>query len=415
MTRSNERSARQALSSGYEPLIVLPPEVDGAVSVGMNAYQRATRRTDRMDPNGFDTPILGLFGEVGSLLSALKKKQRDQAAFTKYDAAIVEELGDVLWYFTNIASRASLDLSILAQRTFREVGDWDEVESHEFGTFDDLESQRDSKITPAEFGTRLIDLAGRVGDLVNDFGAGRFKTNRDKLSAHLVDIFRALVAAAEAAEVSLGDAARWNMRKIFSRWPIDERYPPPIDSTMPKNERLPRRFTIFFEEHEVDGKVYVLQKRNGVIIGDRLTDNKTEKDDYRFHDVFHMAYAVHLGWSPVLRALFRVKRKSKPDIDENQDGARAVLIEEGISTFIFGRGLNQRLFEGLDHVDYDLLKSIQEFVRGFEVERCALWQWEKAILDGFRVFRDVKKRRHGYVAADLDAHTIAFREGQDED
>jgi len=54
-------------------------------------------------------------------------------------------------------------------------------------------------------------------------------------------------------------------------------------------------------------------------------------------------------------------------------------------------------------------------VRGFEVERCALWQWEKAILDGFRVFREVKKRRRGHVAADLDAHTIAFREGEDED
>src|SRR5260370_13024963 len=114
MTRSKDGSAGQATSSGYDPIIVLPPEVDGAVSIGMNAYQRATRRTDRMDPNGFEMPILGLFGEVGSLLSALKKKQRDQAAFTKYHAAIVEELGDVLWYFTNIASRSGLDLSILS-------------------------------------------------------------------------------------------------------------------------------------------------------------------------------------------------------------------------------------------------------------------------------------------------------------
>jgi len=34
---------------------------------------------------------------------------------------------------------------------------------------------------------------------------------------------------------------------------------------------------------------------NDVIVGDRLTDNKAEPDDYRFHDVFHMAYAVHLA------------------------------------------------------------------------------------------------------------------------
>lgn len=56
---------------------------------------------------------------------------------------------------------------------------------------------------------------------------------------------------------------------------------------------------------------------------------------YRFHDVFHLAYAAVLGWSPVLRALLKCKRKSHPWLDENQDGARAILIEEGISTFVF--------------------------------------------------------------------------------
>lgn len=70
--------------------------------------------------------------------------------------------------------------------------------------------------------------------------------------------------------------------------------------------------------------------------------------------------------------------------------------------------------EGLDSVDYDLLKSIQEFVRGYEVERCALWQWERAILDGFRIFRAVKEARRGHILADLDNHTIEFRTG-DED
>jgi NTP pyrophosphatase (non-canonical NTP hydrolase) len=400
--------------SRIEPFVILPPEVEEAGSVGMNAYQRVTKTTDRMERSGLDVPILGLFGEVGSLLSALKKKQRDQAAFTKYDTAILEELGDVLWYFSNIASRAGLDLSVLAQRMFREVGDWDEVESHEAGTFGDIQAQQERAASPGEFGARLIDLAGRVGDLVNDFGSGRIKANRDVLSAHLVDIFRTLVAAADAAHVSLDDAAYRNLQKIFSRWPIEPRYPEPFDVGMPNNERLMRKFTMVFDELEVNGKLYVIQKCNGIIIGDRLTDNKTEKDDYRFHDVFHIAYAVHMEWSLVLRALFKLKRKSKPEVDENQDGARAILIEEGVSTFIFGRGIDRGRFEGLQHVDYDLLKSIQEFVRGYEVERCALWQWEKAILDGFRVFRELTKHRRGRVIADLDAHTLEFREGTDE-
>jgi len=38
----------------------------------------------------------------------------------------------------------------------------------------------------------------------------------------------------------------------------------------------------------VGAKTYVIQSMNDVIVGDRLTDNKAEPDDYRFHDVFHM-------------------------------------------------------------------------------------------------------------------------------
>ncbi len=78
-----------------------------------------------------------------------------------------------------------------------------------------------------------------------------------------------------------------------------------------------------FKEKTIEGKSYVIQQCTGINIGDRLTDNRLEPDDYRFHDVFHLAYAAILGWSPVLRALFKVKRKSCPKIDENQDGARA--------------------------------------------------------------------------------------------
>ena len=130
------------ISLPYEKqIIALPSDFDSESTshVGMNFYQRVTQNTDQMPP-GLEMPILGLFGEVGSLLSALKKKLRDMDAFTKYDSTILEELGDVLWYFTRIASRVNLDLSILAQRMFRGLDDWDEVESHDFVTFGDLEA-----------------------------------------------------------------------------------------------------------------------------------------------------------------------------------------------------------------------------------------------------------------------------------
>ena len=392
----------------YEKQVFLLPEEFGSENgVYLKEYQRASQGTDKM-PEGLEMPILGLFGEVGSLLSALKKKLRDMAAFTKYDQIILEELGDVLWYFTIIATRENIDLSILAQRMFRDISDWDEVESHEFGQFGDMQDKNEIKVAKSEFSQRIVELASKVGDLINEYGEHKLEDNRDKLSAHLVEIFRALVLSAEAAEISLDAAAYGNLRKTYSRWPVETKYPSLLDYEMPVDERLPRKLVIFIEEQKVNNRTFVIQKCKGIIIGDRLTDNKLEKDDYRFHDVFHLAFIAHLGWSPVLRGLFKLKRKSNPEIDENEDGARASLIEEGVSTFIFSHGLERELFNGIEHVDYDLLKSIQDLVKGYEVERCALWQWEKAILDGFKIFRALKKYRKGFIVTDMEEHTIEF-------
>ncbi|WP_439865833.1 nucleoside triphosphate pyrophosphohydrolase family protein [Pseudomonas syringae] len=396
-----------------EQFVILPPEIlDGWMSISM--YQQIAKTTDKLPDEGLELTVLGLFGEVGSLLSAFKKRQRDRAAFKRYNATILEELGDTLWYFSTLATRAQLDLSTIAQLAFLKLADWGSVKPADPSLgFADVQNRRGQPFFEESFSAQVLSLAGCVGDLLNDFKTGMFDHNRDKLSAHMVEIFRALVSAADSADVDMGAAALENLKKTFSRWPKETSYPPRFDSDMHQNERFPPRLEFYIAEETAGEKQYVIQKCNKIIIGDRLTDNKMERDDYRFHDVFHIAFAVHLGWSPVLRALLHLKRKSNPELDENQDGARAILIEEGVATFIFGRGLECDLFKDVDHVDYDLLKSIQEFVRGYEVQGCALWQWEKAILEGFAIFRKLSVSRKGYVVADFDNHTISFREGDD--
>jgi len=162
-------------------------------------------------------------------------------------------------------------------------------------------------------------------------------------------------------------------------------------------------------EDEVRGRLQVVQRLRGIKLGSSLTDNKLAADDYRFHDVFHLAYAAILGWSPVIRALLKVKRKSQPETDETQDGARAILIEEGVSTLIFHHALRLNYFASIQSLDYPLLKMVQDFVRGFEVDRCPLWQWEKAILDGFKVFRRLRIARRGVVVANLAKRSITFK------
>jgi len=382
----------------------------------MDEFQRHTLATDQNALRGMDGlrfPLLGLFGEVGSLLSALKKKLRDRASYLGYEDSVVEEFGDVLWYFSNIAARANLDLSVLAHRMSRDLNDWDESDPHESGTFANVQplNSTRSPFSSAVFEQRLIELGGKAGRLLDDVAANRIEHNRDALAAHLVEIFRALVSAADEAKVDLDQAARRNIAKTLSRWPGPEQRvaPPLFDEDDDLEERLPRRIEMDIAERGPEGKKYVRLRRNDVNIGDRLTDNKAEEDDYRFHDVFRLAYAAILGWSPVTRALFKVKRKSRQNLDETQDGARAALVEEGISTWIFSHACQLNYFDSITALDYSLLKTIQAQVKGYEVESCPLWLWEKAILDGYGVFRRLRTLRKGIVVADLSERSIIFR------
>jgi NTP pyrophosphatase (non-canonical NTP hydrolase) len=379
--------------------------------VTMSDYQRFTRLTDQNKKTGYAglmLPFLGIYGEVGSLLSELKKKQRDTDSYIGYADSVMEELGDVMWYFTNIADRVGLTVDILSQRMSREINDWDEVEPYHFATFEDIQVPKEhaGPLSGERVEQGAITLAAKVGSLLNDVSLGRIEGNRDVLSAHLVEILRAIVQAADDADVSLQDAVTQNMAKVTSRWPVEPEYTPLFDDTFGVYEQLPRRIVMLIEEKEINGKPFVIQKCHGIKVGDMLTDNKVEADDYRFHDVFHLAYAAILGWSPVMRSLFKLKRKSNPKIDENEDGARAILIEEGVATWIFNHGAKLNNFASIRALDYHLLKAVKELVKGYEVESCPLWMWEEAILEGFRIFRFMQKYRKGIVTADLIARKI---------
>lgn len=388
---------------------------DEEPALDLDEYQQFTTQTDRNATVGFEGlgfVLLGLFGEVGSLLSELKKKQRDKDAYVAYHESVIEELGDTLWYFANAALRAGLRFSVIAQRVpAATLDDWGYRGRPGALTFRDLQLPKErlpGPITGDLVEHRLLALAGKVGGLLEDWSSGRIRANRDVLSADLVEIFRALLAAADDARVSLDDAARRNVEKTIGRWPVKLDWGPLFDEDFPAEEQIPRHFTMTFRERQIGDRRYVVQQMNGVNIGDRLTDNRRNADDYRFHDVFHLAYAGVLGWSPCLRAMLKLKRKSRPEIDENEDGARAGIIEEGISTWIFNHGVRNAEFRNAKSLDYSLLKAVRELVKGYEVEVRPLWQWERAILEGFRIFRLLRKDRGGAITVDLNTRSISF-------
>lgn len=324
----------------------------------------------------------GLIGEAGSVVSELKKKRREREAYPVYRERMVEEVGDFLWYFVRLAAVAApglLEQLPVPGKVVFPAADAPQLTGH-------------------------LDFGAAVGEVL----AAVSVSKNDDVRTHLSRAWAFLTVISNDADVCLRDAAARNTAKTRSRWPDEKQYTPLFDDAFPVEEQLPRRLQVDFLERARGTHRAVILRCNDINFGDRLTDNIEDPDGYRFHDIFHFAYAVHLGWSPVVRALMRTKRKSDSKVDEAQDGARAGIIEEAVSAIVFSRAKQLKFFDGLDHVDLDLLKTVKEFVEGFEVETVPLWQWETAILDGYRVFRALCAGPGGRVTLDLGTRQLTY-------
>jgi NTP pyrophosphatase (non-canonical NTP hydrolase) len=88
-------------------------------------YQQIASGTDQFADQPGESqlmiPLLGLAGETGTLLSEFKKKIRDRESYDGFKSRAEEELGDVLWYLSNIASRLDLSLSAIATKNLHKT------------------------------------------------------------------------------------------------------------------------------------------------------------------------------------------------------------------------------------------------------------------------------------------------------
>jgi hypothetical protein len=198
----------------------------------------------------------------------------------------------------------------------------------------------------------------------------------------------------------------------FGESPVDAPAPC-FDRLYPTFERLPRdmQIQVLQRDHGAN-RVEVILRSRDMNIGDRLTDNASRDDGYRFHDVFHFAYAAVLGWSPVTRSILRCKRKSNSKIDEEQDGARAGIIEEAIAHTVFRYAEGHSWLRDLKHVDHSILQLIGKMVRDLEVEKLAMHEWERAIFVGFEAFRALKQHGGGWLMLNAETRSLTYsREG----
>jgi len=286
----------------------------------LREYQSAAAQTDCLSKGQYSdllVPLLGLAGEVGELQSEYKKALRDGDAPELYRNRFAEELGDVMWYVADLATKLGFDLNQIAQQN--------------------LHKSRE----------------------------------------------------------------RWGRRCGLT----EPR--PPFDQDYPEIERLPRRFRIELRtEMIVPSRTVVQAYINNCKLGDHLTDNAYVKDGYRFHDTFHYAFAAVLGWSPVTRWLLNRKRKSRREVDEVEDGARAKAAEEAISLFVFSHAKEYNWLEGKASVSSEMLRSIKWMAFGLESAKCTTGEWEDAIIQGLAAWRVIERNHGGFLNLDLDQRTI---------
>jgi NTP pyrophosphatase (non-canonical NTP hydrolase) len=284
--------------------------------VRFDDYQKRARDTDRLGAQKQDpltVALLGLAGEIGSVHTLYKKKLRDGERFTGFPEKVKEELGDVLWYLTAIASHENL---------------------------------------------------------------------------------------------SLGEIAVQNLHKTTSRWlPTGEDDWVDFDEHFPVEEQLPRLFTAHFVATP-GGGVEVLV--DGTRCGAKLSDNSYVSDGYRFHDIFHMTCAALLGWSPVVRALMKRKRKSDPQIDEVEDGGRAIVIDEALAAVVFCYAVRHTFLDEIKVLDWQLLDLCHDLTEPLEVGKRSRYEWEQTILKTFEIWREIKNHGGGWVRFDRKGRAVRF-------
>lgn len=258
----------------------------------------------------------------------------------------------------------------------------------------------------------LLGLSGEAGSVSTVYkkhirDGPAYEGWRLQMREELGDCLWYITAIAGKLNLTLDDVAQSNLVKTRSRWlptDIDQ-----LDADAPEDQRLPRQGAMVFDQiANADGRPQVTVTLNGTPVGQPLTDNAYNDDGYRFHDVFHLAYATILGWSPVMRRNLGCKRKYDVEKDEAEDGGRAIVTEEGVSQYAFAYSQLRNNLEGVARLDFTFLDSITLMTRGFEVGVRTAADWERAILEGHRMFRELLVHGGGTVHFDADRRDLSF-------
>ena len=129
-------------------------------------YQNEAKKTIQDYVKGKEVnkivPFLGLIGEAGSVISELKKNLRDGNAYTNYKNKLQEELGDVLWYISTIATENNLLLEDIANENLNKIKDrFDSEQPQNFIVYDEKYPQIEQFPREFEVEFKIVNENGK--------------------------------------------------------------------------------------------------------------------------------------------------------------------------------------------------------------------------------------------------------------
>lgn len=268
----------------------------------------------------------------------------------------------------------------------------------------------------------LLGLVGEVGGLLSEYK----KMLRDgalhqefpqQVAEELGDILWYIATVATKFGLDLDAIAKANIKKTEDRWHEPDKRKPLYDEGLSSEQQLPRKFSFTFSHRDVRGEQRLVITDNGTKedLGAALKDNAYEDDGYRYHDIMHLSFATHLGWSPVWRKLLRdrkvgtpLKKRTPATVDDAEDGGRPQVIEEGIVHAAYVYADQHNFMDGINAVDWQLLRHIKGMTAQLEVKDRSGWEWNKTLIDGFTIWRKLRENNGGVVTGDLIAGTLIF-------
>lgn len=313
----------------------------------ISEYQAKAKETSLLPlggPSAAFQPLLGLAYESGSILNVYMRYMRDHIDLNENIEQLKEELGDLLWYAAAVATASNLDLGQIADANLERARDRYLVSGQE-PNLADLDVY-DASFSPQERFPRKVQFA--------------------------------------FSEITVNDT---------------------VVATMSLAAADPNAFP--------DGPVSIgndkaIGFKVGESLGDPLTDNARIADGYRYHDAIHFGFMAVLGWSPNSRALLKIKRRSDIEVDECEDGARAIFAEEGLAAILSRLASRRMGFLKETTVDGETVEIARAATQGLEVASAPAWLWRRAISSGFIAMRSLIEHRGGYLLADLDARTLTY-------